>query len=104
MAEEEAVVIDGIELFEDDYVKVLHSEGRRDGFVGLLRQVRYNEADEPIEVDVWGGKKGYERMRTFTVDRIHVLSRRTQNRLQQDAEARREQGLRPKYVNYSDVS
>ena len=100
---EEAVVVDGIELYDDDYVKVRHLPGRRDGFVGHLRGVRCDEDGNVIEVDCWGGKKGYEKMRTVPVDRVQVLSTRTQNRLQKDDQARRDQGLAPKHRSYSSV-
>lgn len=100
---EEAVVVNGVELFDGDYVKVLHAEGRRDGFIGHLRGIRYDDEGNPVSVDAWGGKKGYEKMRTIPIERVKLLSTRTQNRLQRDDEARRDQGLAPKYKRYSDV-
>ena len=97
------VVVNGVPVYEGDYVKILHSPGRRDGFVGLFKYARYDDDGNVIEVDCWGGKKGYPKYRTVSVDRVEMLSTRVQNRLQRDAQARRDQGLSPKWIAYSDV-
>lgn len=102
--ETEDVVVHGVVVYEDHYVKILHSEGRRDGFVGRFRYARYSEGGEVTSIDVWGGKrKGHESYRTIPVHRVVMLSTRVQNRLQRDDAARREQGLSPKWKAYSDV-
>jgi hypothetical protein len=102
--ETDDVIVNGVVVYEGHYVKILHSEGRRDGFVGKFRYARYDESGEVTAVDVWGGrKKGHESYRTVSAHRVVMLSTRVQNRLQRDDEARREQGLAPKWKAYSDV-
>lgn len=101
----EGTIVNGVELFEDYYVKVLHSPGKRDGFVGKFRAARVTEDGDVVAVDVWGGRlKGrVESYRTIPIERVHIPSERVQNRLQKDDEARRAKGLAPKRRVYSDV-
>jgi hypothetical protein len=75
MAEDQqTITLDGVELHVGDVVHVAHSPGKRDGFDGKIAGWWLEELDDGntnvTAIDVWGGKAGYERMRSIRPERV----------------------------------
>lgn len=91
LKDEDPVIITGSsKIGFEDFIRVPPSAPRkRDGFIGIVRAVWIdNETGEVTGIDVWGGRSGFEKMRTFHPDRVEILSARMQNKLQRDRERR----------------
>ncbi len=86
---EELPEIQGKQVADGDYIKVLSIPGAV-GFYGKIRGIWLTDDGEITGVDVWGGRPGYEKMRTFRPDRLKVLSTRMQNSMQRADVERRE--------------
>ncbi len=71
-------VIHGKQVRVGDFIQVLPTPGKRDGFTGPIRAIRVRDG-APAEVDVWGGRLGYDKLRTMRLERVKPLSTRKQN-------------------------
>ena len=87
--DEELPKIQGQRVADGDYIKVLSKPGSV-GFYGKVRGIWITDDGEITGVDVWGGRPGYEKMRTFFPARLKVLSTRMQNKMLRDDAARKE--------------
>lgn len=59
-----------------DVIRVRASRGKRDGFVARVRAIRVDRASGvAAEVEVYGGRRGREMVRTFRPERIQRLAR-----------------------------
>jgi hypothetical protein len=86
---EELPEIQGHQVADGDYIKVRSIPGAV-GFYGKVRGIWITEDGEITGVDVWGGRPGYEKMRTFRPERLQVLSTRMQNKMRRADDERKE--------------
>jgi len=78
--EDEVVYINDHPLAVDDYIKVLPTRGNKTSFIGRVKGWWIKDG-AIVTIDVWGGSKGREQMRSLRVDQVEVLSTRKQNTL-----------------------
>ena len=76
--EDSTVEISGKRIGIDDFIQVLPTPGKRDGFIGRCRGWWITDDGEITAIDVWGGKAGHQMMRSIRPNRIRVLSPRRQ--------------------------
>ena len=66
---EETLILDGKELEVGDWVKVANTPGKRDSFKGKIAGW-WMDGEICTAIDIWGGKAGYERMRSIRPERV----------------------------------
>lgn len=89
MAEDqETIELGGQRLEVGDWVTVAHSPNKRDGFTGKIAGWWVEDGPPAADggpttivtaIDVWGGKAGYERMRSIRPERVKPIKQKKGN-------------------------
>jgi hypothetical protein len=78
--DDEVVEVNGGKIAVDDFIQV-HATTGKPRFIGKIKGWWIKDG-EVVTIDVWGGSKGHEQMRSVRLDQVTVLSTRKQNQLQ----------------------